>query len=401
VVSTAIGPPQRAVGKELLREVWFDEQIDIGDEWNARISDKLDKADIVVLLVSPDFIDSVFCALEVERAMKRHDEGSCDVFPIMLRHCNVSGAAFASLNAHPDFDRPIDSRSWPDKDLALRSLVNEIEKTLRRRIGAGPKYRLLHPHRDELTLLLHHLCDRSPQVDALNASFCSNRNTTRRPFVIVMQGRQHDSLEWFLNRLENVVLPRYVGQKPGRLSPLKWPEYSPGKSAFEMFASRLADCLPVPPFATIKEMNQALNQMSPVSLLPTSMPSRPWQEADKQMFECFLNLWEDWPRPPRDRLLIPVLDIQYPEDEVGATAIADYLQQVDFVARPSVGGVILPPMSVIEHHHFRDWLGELRVRAQLSSPERAVETSNRFKDVFPSRMYPLAEVHLPRFLESI
>jgi hypothetical protein len=286
--------------------------------------------------------------------------------------------------------------------LALKTVSEAVEAVARERAGAGPKNKLLHPNREQLARLLHHLCDRGPQRDALYAALRPEKRKPRRPFVIIMRGRQHDALEWFLNRLENVLLPWLLGVKPGRLSPLVWPEYTAGRSPADLFGSRLADCLAVSPYASIKDMNIAFTGHNAVNLLPTSVPARDWVQDGKALFTEYLKLWEDWPRLPSDYALIPVLAIEYRAGAPPDECISQQLSELDFASRQKSWGVVLPPMGPVEHKDFKDWIRHDKVRTQFSSPEKAVETSDEMhSQTFPTNMHPLAEEHLPKFLERL
>jgi hypothetical protein len=172
-----------------------------GDDWVGEISDHLDQADMIILLVSSNYFASVFCGLEMERALELQKDGKTVVIPVMLRHFNLADAAFSHLNTCPPADRPIDSAAWPDKELALKTVSEQVGRLARELQGARPKNKLLHPNRKALTTLLHHLCDRGPQADAIYEALRPQRRKRRRPFVIIMQGSHDDSLEWFLNRL--------------------------------------------------------------------------------------------------------------------------------------------------------------------------------------------------------
>lgn len=51
--------------------VWHDHQIRPGDEWENQIDDNLNKADIILLLISPDFVASYYWAeIEIQQAMR-------------------------------------------------------------------------------------------------------------------------------------------------------------------------------------------------------------------------------------------------------------------------------------------------------------------------------------------
>src|SRR5262245_14882000 len=76
----------------LLKE-WYDRQIDAGDEWKDEIEANLNSADIILLLVSVDFIASEFCwGKELTRALERHNAGEARVIPVILRPVDWTGA---------------------------------------------------------------------------------------------------------------------------------------------------------------------------------------------------------------------------------------------------------------------------------------------------------------------
>src|SRR3954453_19850454 len=65
---------------------WHDRRIEAGTEWDGAISENLDRAGIILLLVSADFLASRYCRdIEVARPMERHDNGEARVIPVILR----------------------------------------------------------------------------------------------------------------------------------------------------------------------------------------------------------------------------------------------------------------------------------------------------------------------------
>ena len=87
---------------------WHDRRIVPGDELHGQISDQLDRADIILLLVSADFIASDYCYdVEMTRALERHDRREARVIPVILRPCDWKGAPFGSLMAVPEEGDPI------------------------------------------------------------------------------------------------------------------------------------------------------------------------------------------------------------------------------------------------------------------------------------------------------
>lgn len=112
-----------------LIDAWYDRRIVAGDELDDAIFSKLETANIILLLVSSDFISSPYCySREMMRAMERHEAGKARVIPIILRHCVWQGAPFGKLMAAPRDGKPI--TSWPDRDEALADVARQVAKAV-------------------------------------------------------------------------------------------------------------------------------------------------------------------------------------------------------------------------------------------------------------------------------
>lgn len=104
---------------------WHDRKLLAGDVWADEISKNLEEADIVLLLVSIDFINSKYCYdVELDRALERHAEGTCRVVPIILRGCLWQHTPFSKLQALPSDGKP--AASWPDLDEALATVAEAL-----------------------------------------------------------------------------------------------------------------------------------------------------------------------------------------------------------------------------------------------------------------------------------
>ncbi|WP_437291456.1 outer membrane protein assembly factor BamB family protein [Sorangium sp. So ce406] len=103
--------------REGLLQSWHDRRIDAGEEWAGQIDRNLDEADVILLLVSADFLASDYCFdKEMKRALDRHDAGQARVIPIILRKTDWQSAPFARLQALPKGARPV--TLWQDRDEA-------------------------------------------------------------------------------------------------------------------------------------------------------------------------------------------------------------------------------------------------------------------------------------------
>jgi len=105
---------------------WADNQLQAGSDWYATIFGQLSSANIVVLLISTNFINSQFCyEKEMSAAMAMHDSGRAIVIPVLLYPCNCSGHAFYKLQTIPDNPKTIDE--WDNKDRACINVTENIE----------------------------------------------------------------------------------------------------------------------------------------------------------------------------------------------------------------------------------------------------------------------------------
>src|SRR6266487_2580079 len=65
---------------------WHDREILPGEEWEQAIDTHLNTAHLILLLISPDFMASEYCyGKEMQRALERHQAGTCRVVPMLLR----------------------------------------------------------------------------------------------------------------------------------------------------------------------------------------------------------------------------------------------------------------------------------------------------------------------------
>ncbi|MDQ3205851.1 MAG: toll/interleukin-1 receptor domain-containing protein [Pseudomonadota bacterium] len=118
-----------ALKREGAISTWHDRRITAGDALGQRIDEQLERADIILLLVSPDFLASDYCNdVEMQRALARHAEGRARVVPVILRPCDWQQTPFAHLLAAPTDGKPI--TRWPDEDEAFLDVVRQIRAAL-------------------------------------------------------------------------------------------------------------------------------------------------------------------------------------------------------------------------------------------------------------------------------
>jgi hypothetical protein len=129
---------------EGLVEAWHDRRIVAGDLVDDAIFGQLEAADIILLLVSSDFINSPYCySREMARAMELHHAGQARVIPVILRHCDWSRAPFGKLLAAPRDGKPV--ASWPDRDEALADVARQVRQAVERTGAAVKKLAKAYP----------------------------------------------------------------------------------------------------------------------------------------------------------------------------------------------------------------------------------------------------------------
>lgn len=107
--------------REGLISTWQDRKIGFGAEWKGAIDRALDAAEIILLLVSPDFIASDYCwDVEVKRSMERHGK-EATVIPVILRDVDWRSAPFATLQALPKDGRAV--TLWPSVDSGWKDVA--------------------------------------------------------------------------------------------------------------------------------------------------------------------------------------------------------------------------------------------------------------------------------------
>jgi internalin A len=107
--------------------IWHDRRILPGTDWAAEIDMRIERAKIILLLISADFIASDYCwGIEMTRAMERHDAGEATVVPVMLRECEWDGAPFEKLHGLPKDMKAV--TSFDNRDAAWKAIAAGIRK---------------------------------------------------------------------------------------------------------------------------------------------------------------------------------------------------------------------------------------------------------------------------------
>ena len=119
----------RLLERQKVLSAWHDRQITAGSEWAGQIDQHLEQAQIILLLISADFLNSDYCYdIELNRAMERHHQKAAVVIPVILRPVDWQGASFSRLQALPKNAQPV--TTWDNQDEALADIAKGIRKVV-------------------------------------------------------------------------------------------------------------------------------------------------------------------------------------------------------------------------------------------------------------------------------
>ena len=140
-----------ALKRERLVGVWHDGMLKPGDHLNKKIEKELAAADLVILLISPDFINSDYCTEgEMRRAFARAKDGRCKVAAVILKPClwrNIpiddEGGRLKDFVATPRDGKPVTQWSR-GQDLAFDIAVADIRRLITEGSGTVGQRRKRH-----------------------------------------------------------------------------------------------------------------------------------------------------------------------------------------------------------------------------------------------------------------
>ena len=121
---------------------WYDRDIPPGDDWDLKIDEHIQSADIILLIVSPSFLASKYIReKELKIALKRHEAGEARVIPVILEECLWKKRAvfkgFSKLQALPKNAKAVRSwvpqrNGWYDVAEKLEGIVEDLNKELKK-----------------------------------------------------------------------------------------------------------------------------------------------------------------------------------------------------------------------------------------------------------------------------
>jgi len=117
-----------AMQKQRLITTWRKGKLRPGEDEMSVMSAHMDRAKIILLMVSPDFMALHYLdGTEVEQAMEKRKKGTI-VIPVLLRPTDYRGAPFEGLMPLPTNRKPV--AEWSSADSALYDVTLEMRKVV-------------------------------------------------------------------------------------------------------------------------------------------------------------------------------------------------------------------------------------------------------------------------------
>lgn len=381
------------VREGLIREAWYDRKTTPGEEWANAIDRNLEESDIILFLVSANFIASDYCmGIEVVRAMARHEKGDARVIPIILEPCDWKVAPFDGLQALRLGGQPL--RAW---NIVNKKRLVEVSQGMRKVVagllanGHGASNRRSLSMLDASQTVLAYLCNRVEQDRQLRDAWklhYSSLALRRRPFVCIVHGPVQEDHSGYLRRVSDYSFPQEIGL--GRDFEIHRPIRVPWQPDAEDPTSVLSGMLR----SLAKELNCRI-QLDEVSTtlyrlgetcvayyeLLTSCKSY----GDRLTLESFFEFWRNWPELPVRQKLIVVLSVQYrPGFSVGFPKL-----DVDVVTNATrdsrLSAVVLDELTSISGKHVKDWIRHPEVERFCDVESNATAWEAEIDDTFRKR----------------
>ncbi|WP_437968851.1 TIR domain-containing protein [Sorangium sp. So ce260] len=112
-----------------LIDSWSARSVGVGGEEKLERDRRLKSAHVILLLVSPDFLNSDECYdVEVQAAMAAHERKEACIVPVLLREVSYEGTPFAKLRPTPDNRKPV--TEWTSMDAAFTEVAKDIRRAV-------------------------------------------------------------------------------------------------------------------------------------------------------------------------------------------------------------------------------------------------------------------------------
>lgn len=333
----ALDPHFALLRRQGVAAFWSDCDIYAGSDWASQIDQNLLTANIILLLLSANFINSNYCFdVELRQAVDRHLRREAVVIPVVLQPCKwervcvrCEGGEFdlSQLQALPAKALPV--TKWRNRQEAFDNIaegVSRIVEQLSTGAATWGETTVALPPRTAVPAapvpeLLPHLCDRATQETLLRRAVHGwrARGLAKRPLVCVVHGGDDEAIDMFKRRLHEVTLPALLsaradgaGAEPlydpalGRLDDLFIPlppAFIEPAVPFEFLQAEVGVPVVDNMYATPEAVADALSSKYVPTMFHSHLASCDWSGDGQRIVGAFLDFWGNLPDVKAGRVL--------------------------------------------------------------------------------------------------
>ena len=159
--------------------IWLDVLLLAGADWKLEVEKQLKQADIILLLISSDFMASDYCYnLQLSAALNHYEAGKVDIIPILLRPVLWEGTPIKKLPLILPTSK-LAVTLWPNRDEAFKNIAIAIRDVIQAKLSSSRSLPA-----DEMAVLnqfgeavLVTQCPQCGTPNRIGAKFCTNDGT--------------------------------------------------------------------------------------------------------------------------------------------------------------------------------------------------------------------------------
>jgi len=349
---------------------WHDGKIVPGTEWDREIKHRLANSDVILLLISMDFLDSDYISrVEIKEAMRRHDQGSASVIPIILRPCDWKNSDLAKLNVLPTGGKPV--AEWGNRDKAYLDIVGGVRRVIEERIAKGQP---IERSKRDIPWHLPFLCDRRSQDDSLDIALNSQERGSG-PFICIIHGNEEECPDEYGDRLRRTSLARFLPIDRRKVAidsrQLRLPSQNLGRQKNLLVLQRnLAEEFCGRRDAAMEEVAAEMVKIRAPVVVYSKLSTEEWEKEGSEYVGCFLEYWQGFPSLPPGRYLVCCLLLEHKTQsrkaKIGKNKAVEFLNKLSFGGQMNVsgqgyghlGGQVLPELPSVTRGEAIDWIND-------------------------------------------
>jgi hypothetical protein len=308
--------------------VWDDREISPGMDWSAAIHENARNAQLFVLLVSDDFLNSDYClGVEYQLAIEKYERREAAVVPVVVRDCfwellpQLQRFQVLPENGEPAGRK---DKSWKQVVLGLKQSIDRLrEGTFFRQEESGLAGA-------DIPELLPYACGRDAHEEPFAEAL--KKAPRHRPFVCLLTGTDNQAHRQLIDRLiakSTAVLEIAAGNAVYAPEPgLSWNQVAKPEDIAAELAATLSN--PRPTDSTVEELSRAVSQHPGLTVIRSTWTSIQWRLNTGRLLSAFLNLWTKWPDLGAGQHLIVFLAVKYlkPPDQPANTSMAGEITRI-------------------------------------------------------------------------